>query len=457
MWDLIIKNGKIVDIDRIFEGTLAVQDGKIAAILEVNNNYSEAKEIIDVGGKYVFPGVIDCHAHLNDPGYLWREDYRHGTAAAAVGGVTTVIDMPMQNSPALTNKNIFKDKEKAVAPSALVDYCFWGGLVDYNVNELAGLNEAGVLAFKSFIGPVSPDYVSLSIGQVRHALQIIKGFNGLAGFHCEDYSIIKTEEARANSEGRNSRKDYLNSRPVVAELIATQNIIELARETGARVYICHVSHPAIAEAIKNAKNEGVHITGETCSHYLVYTEDDYLERGSFYKCAPPLRTKDAKESLWEYVFDGTLSCVASDHSPCEPGEKSEEQHGVFGSWGGISGIQNIFQVMFDQAVNKRGYCPSMLSRCLAYGPARTFGIYGKKGALKVGFDADLVIVDPELEWEITPESLKYLNSVSAFVGLKGKGLPVCTLVRGTVVAQNGQPRNIYGYGKLVKGISPIVK
>lgn len=449
MWELIIKNGRIVDMDRVYEGTIAIQDGKIAALFE-SENLPEGKETIDASGKYVFPGIIDCHAHLNDPGFQWREDYRHGTAAAAIGGVTTIIDMPMQNEPALTDKDIFLNKEKAVASNALVDYCFWGGLVDYNFDKLAELDEAGVVAFKSFIGPVSPDYTSLNIGQARCALEIIKEMDNLAGFHCEDYSIIKVEESRAKAEGRNNRKDYLRARPVVAELIATQNIIELARETGARVHICHVSHPMVAETIKRAQNSGVSVTAETCPHYLVYTENDFLEKGSLYKCAPPLRSKEAKESLWKYVVDGTLSCVASDHSPCRADEKSEEDHGVFGAWGGISGIQGILQVMFDQAVNKRGYCPSLLSRCLAYGPAKTFGIYGQKGGIKAGFDADLVLVDPDQEWEITPEGLQYLNPISAFVGLKGRGLPVCTLVRGRIVAQNGNLESSYGFGRLVR-------
>ena len=451
MYDLLIKNGKIVTADAITEGGVAVKDGKIAAVLGAGVE-PEAAKVIDAGGKYIFPGAIDTHAHLNDPGYEWREDYEHGTAAAALGGYTTVIDMPLQNEPCMTNAETFDFKENKVSPNAYVDYCFWGGLTSYNFGDLKDLDEKGCVSFKSFIGPVSPDYESLSYGQAREALQIIKSFDGRAGFHCEDYSIIKWEEARAKKEGRNTWRDFLDSRPVVSELIATPAIIDLARDTGCKVHICHVSHPDVAEAIAQAQAEGIDVTAETCSHYLCMTEDDVMEKGPICKCAPPLRTADAVEEMWEYVDAGVLSCVGSDHSPCADYEKNDPDN-VFDVWGGISGIQNVMQVVYSEGVVKRGYDPTLLARALSEGPAKAFGIYGKKGAIQVGFDADLVILDPDKEWEITPESLYYVNKISAFVGMKGKGLPVCTLVRGKVVAKDCKPvEEMKGYGELVKKI-----
>ena len=451
MYDVLIKNGKVVTSEDILEANVAVKDGKIAAVSAWGEE-PEAKEVIDAAGKYVFPGAIDSHAHLNDPGYNWREDYAHGTAAAAVGGLTTIVDMPLQNEPAMTDGKIMDAKEAHVSPNAYVDYCFWGGLTDYNFDSLKELDEKGCVAFKSFIGPVSPDYVSLSYGQAREALQIIKSFDGRAGFHCEDYSIIKWEEARAKKEGRNTWRDFLDSRPVVSELIATQAIIDLARDTGCKVHICHVSHPDVAEAIAQAQAEGIDVTAETCSHYLCMTEDDVLEKGPICKCAPPLRTADAVEEMWEYVDAGVLSCVGSDHSPCADYEKNDPDN-VFDVWGGISGIQNVMQEVYSEGVVKRGYDPTLLARALSEGPAKAFGIYGKKGAIQVGFDADLVILDPDKEWEITPESLYYVNKISAFVGMKGKGLPVCTLVRGKVVAKDCKPvEEMKGYGELVKKI-----
>lgn len=449
VYNLVIKNGKIVTTDRIFAGSICVKDGKIAGIMEAGLP-AEAQETIDAQGNFVFPGGIDSHAHLNDPGYGWREDFAHGTAAAGVGGITTVVDMPLQNEPALTNAEIFAKKEAAVSAKAYVDYCFWGGLVDYNLNNLPELDEQGCVAFKSFIGPVSPDYVSLTIGQAKEALEILKTCGARAGFHCEDYSLIKWEEARALRKENHDWQDFLNSRPVIAELIATQNILDLARELDAKVHICHVSHPRVAKIIRAAQSEGVDVTAETCGHYLTFTDRDVLKNGSLFKCAPPLRERAAVEEMWDYVNNGTLCCVGSDHSPCELSEKSEEKHGVFGAWGGISGIQNVMQVVFSEGVVKRGYSPTLLARSLSAGPAKTFGIYGQKGAIKVGFDADLVILDPQRQWEITPDSLYYKNKISAFVGLKGQGLPVCSIVRGQVVAKDGGLVGGKGFGKLVK-------
>jgi len=457
MYDLLIKGGTIVSGEGTVRADIAVADGRVAAILHGPHD-TMAQETIDADGKLVFPGAIDSHAHLNDPGFTWREDFAHGTRAAAKGGVTTVVDMPLQNEPALTTGAIFRKKQQAVSPSAYVDYCFWGGLVESNFATLGELDECGVTAFKSFIGPVSDDYSSLSMGQVKEALEILKRFDARAGFHCEDYSIIKWEEKRAREEGRNTRRDFLDSRPVIAELIATKNIIDLARLVGAKVHICHVSHPSVAEEIRRAKQAGLDITGETCSHYLTFTEQDLIEKGTLFKCAPPLRTQADSQKMWEYILDGTLSCVGSDHSPCAPEEKDEETHGIFGAWGGISGIQSLFQVMYDQAVNRKGFPASVVARCLSEGPAKAFDIFGRKGAIAPGFDADMVILDPDLRWKITEPSLEYLNKISAFCGLEGKGLPICTIVRGKVVYRDGQVCGEKGHGRLIckngKGAQP---
>lgn len=449
MFDLLVKEGNIVTSERIFLGDVAVKNGKIAAV-GAPGTLGGAGQVIDAKGKYVFPGAIDSHAHLNDPGYNWREDYAHGTAAAVVGGYTTIVDMPLQNEPAMTNGARMDKKLAHVGPNAYSDYCFWGGLVDYNLKQLQELDQRGCVAFKSFIGPVSPDYVTLTIGQAKEAMEIIKTFDGRAGFHCEDYSIIKWEEQRAQRKQKNDWQDFLNSRPVVAELVATENILELARTLDAKVHICHVSHPRVAEAIRQAQRDGVDVTAETCGHYLTFTDVDVLKNGSIFKCAPPLRSSAAVDKLWEYVADGTLSCIGSDHSPCELSEKSEEKHGIFGAWGGLSSIQNTVQAAFSEGVSKRGYSPVILAKGLSEGPAKAFGIYGKKGAIKVGFDADMLLIDPHKNWEITPESLYYVNKISAFVGLKGCGMPVCTILRGQVVAEDGKLTGKKGFGEFVK-------
>lgn len=454
MYDLLVKNGKIVTSDGVTEGAVAVKNGVIAGVLGADTD-AEAGQVIDAHGNYIFPGAIDTHAHLNDPGYEWREDYEHGTAAAAVGGYTTVIDMPLQNEPAMTNAELFDRKEQKVSPNAYTDYCFWGGLVPDNFDDLAGLDAKGCVAFKSFIGPVSPDYSSLNYGQAYEAMQIIGSFGGRAGFHCEDYAMIRHLEKMMKDAGKLEWKDFLASRPVSAEMVATLAVIEIARETGCKAHICHVSSPDVAQKIKEAQQAGYDITAETCAHYLSMTDEDVMKNGPLFKCAPPLRSQEEVDRLWDYVADGTFSGIASDHSPCAPAEKYSEILGqkienVFDVWGGISGIQSGFQVSFYEGCIRRGLSPSVLAGAMAERPARAFGIYGRKGAIQVGFDADMVIVDPDKAWEITADSLLYVNKISAFVGMKGKGLPVTTIVRGRVVAEDGKVVGPKGYGTLVK-------
>lgn len=454
MFDVLVKNGKLVTPDRIYEAQIAIKDGKFDGFFSVDEEV-EAKEVIDAKGNYVFPGAIDTHAHLNDPGYTWREDYEHGTAAAGVGGYTTIIDMPLQNEPALTNAELFDKKVETVDANAYVDYCFWGGLVPTNFEDLSGLDRKGCVAFKSFIGPVSPDYASLNYGQAYEAMQIIKEFDGRAGFHCEDFSMIKWQEERMKKAGRLDWQGFLDSRPVISEMLATVDIIEIAKATGCKAHICHVSSPDVAQKIKEAQQEGYDITAETCSHYLSMTDKDVIENGPLFKCAPPLRSQEEVDRLWGYVEDGTFSGIASDHSPCSYDEKYNEILGqkisnVFEVWGGISGIQSGFQVSFYEGCVKRNVSPTVLAKAMAEQPAKAFGIYGKKGAIEIGFDADLVILDPEKEWKITSESLKYVNKISAFVGMKGKGLPICTMVRGNIVAKDGNVVVEKGYGQLVK-------
>lgn len=457
MYDLLIKNGKIVTAETVADGNIAVKDGKIAAVL-AKDIEPEAAKVIDAKGNYVFPGAIDTHAHLNDPGYTWREDYAHGTAAAAAGGYTTIIDMPLQNEPALTNADIFDKKIDAVDANAYVDYCFWGGLVPDNFDDLKGLHDKGCVAFKSFIGPVSPDYSSLNYGQAYEAMERIKEFDGRAGFHCEDFSMVKWQEQRMKKEGRLDWQGFLDSRPVAAEMLATVDMIELAKATGCKVHICHVSSPDVAQKIKEAQQEGYDITAETCSHYLSLTDKDVIANGPLFKCAPPLRSQEEVDRLWSYVEDGTFSGIASDHSPCSYDEKFNEILGtkidnVFDVWGGISGIQSGFQVAFHEGCVKRGICPTILANAMAKQPAQAFGIYGRKGDIRPGFDADVVIVDPDREWEITEDSLYYVNKISAFVGMKGKGFPVCTIIRGTVVAEDGRVTGEKGYGSFVERLN----
>lgn len=449
MYDLLITNAVIVNSDSILKGSVAVKDGKIADIFSGGRRVS-AEKTLDAGGHYLYPGFVDCHVHFNEPGYTWRETFAHGSEAAALGGVTTVIDMPMLNKPAVADAAAFLRKRALIDGKSAVDYGFWGALVHSNFGNLAELHKAGVLAYKCFMCDPGKDYSALTPEEIGRALEILKGFDGLSGFHCEDYAMIETLTADKIRRGKLSRQDYLDSRPPEAELKAVKTVLELAKRSGARIHICHVSHPDAAEAVKKAKAAGVRATAETCLHYLIFDQQTLIEKGMLYKCSPPLRKKEEARRLWEYVCDGTIDCICSDHSPATAEEKAEGEKGAFGAWGGISGVQTTAQGLFDFAVHRLERSPTEIARLFSENPAKIFSLFGRKGRIETGFDADFTLIDPELPWEITPDELRYQNKISAFCGLAGRGKPVLTILRGKIVARDGEIP-LLSHGKLITG------
>lgn len=435
MLDSVIVNGRLVLPERIVEQAVGVRDGRIAGLYPPGA-HPPAAELLDAGGCLVFPGFIDCHTHMNEPGFTHREDFAHGTAAAARGGITAIVDMPMNNIPATATPETFVAKRELLQGKGHTDYALWGGLVNYNLDCLGRLHELGAAAFKSFLCKTGDDYTHLTLAEADRALEILGGFDGLAGFHCEDYA--KTEQlTELLAQENDTREGYLLSRPLEAELEALRNILTLAEKRRAKIHICHVSHPAAAEEIRRAKGRGVAVTAETCVHYLIFTREDYLEKGALWKCSPPLREPEAAERLWEYIADGTLDCICSDHSPAGTAEKSEEAYGFVRVWNGISGVQTTAQALFHHAVHRRGLSPCLLACAFSRRPAQIFGLYGRKGEIAPGFDADFTILDPERPWTVTPESLLTLHKISAFVGQSGRGLPVTTILRGKVSCREG--------------------
>ncbi|MGE4549518.1 MAG: allantoinase AllB [Intestinibacillus sp.] len=436
MYDLLLTHATIVNADEVVTGSVAVQSGKISGIFP-DCHEAPTRETLDLTGKLVFPGLTDCHVHFNTPGYSHRETFACGTAAAAVGGIATILDMPMLNRPPVTDAETFVHKHALVQPDAATDFGFWGALVNHNFDRLQGLDTVGALAYKCFMCDPGDNYTRLTNEKIGLALEHLKPFDGLTGFHCEDEEMLSALQAEKMREKRFSRRDFLDAHPVAAELKAVQDVLALAKQRGARIHICHVSHPIVAQAVKQAKADGVRVTAETCPQYLVFSEDDLLEKGMLFKCTPPLRKKEDAEALWEYVIDGTIDCIGSDHSPAAPCEKTEEANGAFGAWGGLGGVQTTVQVLFDQIVHRRRQSPTLLAKLMGQGPARVFSVYGRKGAIAPGFDADFTIIDPEAAWQITEDSLLYRNPVSAFCGVSGQGLPVRTIIRGQTAAENG--------------------
>ena len=467
MYDVVIRNGRLVTPDRIYETDIAIRDGKFAAFFSPGTP-AQAREEVDAGGHLLFPGIIDCHAHMNEPGFEYREDFETGTRAAVSGGTTTLIDMPLNNEPSLRTKEIFDLKLSKVSRHSYVDFALWGGIVgDYddqpgsvkaNLQDLEGLQACGVAAFKGFTCPNGDLFPTVNMGHVRKALEILKPYNALCGFHCEEYGQIleRGREARAKTGRSRQEKiaDFLEAHDVWTEYLATKNVIDLSRATGGRVHICHVTHPLVAQLVKDAIHDGLPVTGETCPHYLAFTSDFVMEKGAPAKCTPPLRSREDRDKLWDYVLDGTLSCVGSDHSPSADHEKDNEKLDIYEAWGGLNGVQFFLPMMFDLVVHQKKLSPTLISRVMDYNPAKLFGLYGKKGAFELGFDADVVIVDPEKPWKCEQEKLFTKGHVSCFDGLTGKGAPVCTMIRGRVVARDGKyEETAKGYGQFVRPVT----
>lgn len=453
MLDMVIKNGRLVAHDRIFAANIGIKNGKYAAFL-APESIPEAEVTIDAEGKLIFPGIIDCHAHLNEPGFEYREDFATGSCAAAVGGTTTLIDMPLNNEPPLVNSAAFTLKTGRIAPKAHVDYALWGGIIDSNADDLIDLHDAGVVAFKAFVCPMgSSSFTSVNMGQARRALELLKPHGALSGFHCEEYGLVLEAEKRALKGKRHGVDDFLTAHDAFSEYLATRNIIDLCRDTGAKVYICHISHPGTAQLVKNAIHEGLPVVGETCPHYLGFTDELVRKLGAPAKCTPPLRTASDRDRLWDYVLDGTLSCIGSDHSPAADHEKDNQAKNIWEAWGGLNAIQFFLPMMFNMVVHEKALCPTWITRTMDYNPAKTFGIYGRKGAFAVGFDGDAVIFDPEAEWKITGKELLTKGKVTAFEGVSGRGLPTHTVIRGKVVAENGKCCGPHGYGEFVARVT----
>lgn len=394
MYDCMIKNGTIVSAEGMFDADIAVKNGKIAAIGK--KLCGNAKHNIDASGKLIFPGAVDAHFHIGEY-HADFEDMRTSTMAAAAGGVTTAVDMPLNlYTPSVLTKEAVQLKDRLLDQESYIDYVMWGGL--------------------------TPDSIS---------------------------KVIDFERRKVRSLKLDGRQAFMDSRPLSAELIATQTIITLLKETKCRGHICHVSHPEVAKLIEHAQMEGIDITAETCPHYLTFCTSDYFEKGCQYGCAPPLKDEKSREGLWEYVKKGVLSCIASDYSPGMPENRSDVGRATYETGFGISGVQTMFQVIYDQGVNKRNVDPCLIASALSTNPAKRWGLYGSKGDIKPGFDADFVIFNPEKPWTINQNELFYKVKLTAFHGLTGKGAVEHTFIRGQEVFCEGKILVDHGFGKRV--------
>jgi len=447
--DLYLKNAEVVTENEIFHGGVVIVGEKIAEVVRGDHDI-EADTIVDLKGKYLLPGIIDGHVHLNEPGREVWEGYKTGSMAAAAGGVTTVLDMPLNSTPPTIHREELTKKRAVAKDQAVVDYGQWGGFVDNNLDNLEALNEDGVIGFKAFASNSGVDFERIDDDLIYAGLRKMVELGNMIGLHAENEFVTSYLAKEIQATGRIDRAGWYESRPPETELEAINRSCFWAKTTGGNLHIVHVSIPEGHRAIAQAKKEGAHVTSETCPHFLFFDHQDFERIGPAAKCAPPLRSREMVDELWECVAEGLVDVIGSDHSPCTWDLKENGMDNIWKAWGGISGLQSTLPALLTEGVHKRGLSLTTLVRLLSGNPARLYGLDDQKGAIREGLDADLIVVDLEREWTLTEDQLFYKNKHSAYVGYPFKGQVVQTLVRGKTVYQDGKIVADPGYGKLLR-------
>lgn len=450
MWDLVIRGGTIVTAtEEAYEADVYIKDGKISAISN-ERLAGKVTEETDARGCCVLPGLIDIHIHSRDPGASHKEDFYHSTQAAAIGGITTVFEMPNTNPPINNVENFHKQVDN-LEQKAHVDFGVWAiCLGSLNSEDLQPLNKAGVIGYKFFWGyavnsktfqlvynanekndEVIPPFKD---GEVYEIFESVSKTGKVLAIHAESNDIIQYLTQRYESSDHNDYNALLQTRSNLAEEITIQTGISFAKKTGVRLHILHMSTEEGVNLVKAAQKEGYNITSETCPHYLFLNNEDYNKIGSAMKVYPLVKYKKDQEKLWKGLEEGVISIVCSDHAPHTQEEKSGD---LWTIPAGMCGVETLTSLMLD-AVNKNRLTLQKLVAILSENPAKQFGIYPRKGSLLPGTDADITIVDLNKNTVIKKENLHSKSKITAFDGFELKGTPVATIVRGQMIMKDGK-------------------
>ena len=390
-------------------------------------------EIRDFGDAAILPGLVDSHVHINDPGRADWEGFRTATRAAAAGGYTLVVDMPLNCLPATTTVAALEAKRAAARSNCWVDWSAWGGVVQGNHADIEALAGAGVLGFKCFlIHPGIDGFTMVGEGDLRTALPHLARTGLPLLVHAELAAPIEAATAHLADADWRSYATYLQSRPDEAELSAIRMMLSLCRQYDFRLHIVHLSSGLALPELRAVRAEGLAVTVETCPHYLHFAAEDIPDAATLCKCAPPIRSRENREALWQALREGVIDLVATDHSPCPPAMKRLEEGNFRTAWGGISSLSVALSVMWTEA-SRRGFTLLDLTRWMAEGSARLAGCQARKGSIAAGYDADLVVFDQQATFRVTPERLHYRYPLSPYLGETLRGVVKATYLRGQCV------------------------
>jgi allantoinase len=384
----------------------------------------ESEADYDAGESIVMPGIVDTHVHVNEPGRTEWEGFASATRAAAAGGVTTILDMPLNSVPATTTVGALEEKRAAAREKSVVNVEYIGGVVPGNADQILPLARAGVRAFKCFLTPSGVDeFENVTENDLRIAFPLLAQTGLPLMVHAEDPSCI-----RSNESGSRQYADYLASRPVEAEHRAIRLMVKLMEEMPTRVHIVHLSSATSLEIIRDAKRRGLPLTVETCPHYLTFAAEDIPNGATEFKCAPPIRSREERDGLWKGLIAGDIDLIASDHSPCPPSMK-ESNGNFFGCWGGIASLQVELPAVWTGA-RSRGVKPERIAEWMCGATAKLAGLDDRKGKIAGGFDADIAIWNPDASFVVDARTLMHRHPITPYAGRELFGVVEATFVAG---------------------------
>lgn len=456
-YDLIITGGQVVTGEGTFPATVAVNGGRIVGILAPEESPPAGERVV-ADGLHVLPGIIDTHVHLRDPGHTEREDFFTGTSAAAAGGITTILEMPLSDPP-VNSGEILARRAEQVQPKALVDYALYGGVNHETMGQVQAMTEAGAVAFKTFRHASVPgredEFEGLCCtedGPLWEVASEVARTGLLHCIHCESNNMLELLKEKLLHEERTDGIAHAESRPPTVEDVSVATLLAIAADVGGRVQVVHMSSPLSAQLVREAKVRGIPVTAETCPQYLFLTEDALQEYGPYAKCNPALRNSRVVEDFWKYLKNGTIDVVGSDHAPFLESEKDEGLDNIFSAPAGLPGLEIMLPLMLN-AVSKGQLSLPAVVRLMSERAAELFRLPGK-GRITPGADADLVLVDMESDWEFDrSRSFSKAGSImKVYDGMKLRGRVSSTFVRGERVCQEGEITGSPGHGTFLRPI-----